>query len=215
MMQSKMFLKTGNLGYLTALLLSVGMIAICHASLAHADAIYMYRQPDGSIRFTNKLPPSGAKATVFTGREASFSFFRYGNRRLNKLFHDRYEAAIQGASELHDLDPALIKAVIHAESAFNPRAVSRKGAVGLMQLMPATARDLGVRPHNAEENIHGGVRYLAGLLRKFSGNLPFALAAYNAGEENVRRYGGIPPFSETRMYVKKVLALKDKYSSHG
>jgi soluble lytic murein transglycosylase-like protein len=136
---------------------------------------------------------------------------------VGRIYRNRYDEAILRAAEEHSLDPALIKAVIHAESAFNPQAVSPKGALGLMQLMPGTARMMGVR--NAfvpESNIAGGTRYLAQLIKRH-GRLDHALAAYNAGDVPVQRYNGIPPFAETRNYVRRVLQLKKQYtaSSHG
>jgi soluble lytic murein transglycosylase len=107
--------------------------------------------------------------------------------------------------------PALVKAVIHAESAFNPRAVSHKGAMGLMQLMPATARSLGVlEPFTAEQNVEGGTRYLRTLRERF-GNWTMALAAYNAGPEAVSRFNGIPPYGETQHYVRRVLTYYRQY----
>ncbi|MEJ2680364.1 MAG: lytic transglycosylase domain-containing protein [Gammaproteobacteria bacterium] len=110
-------------------------------------------------------------------------------------------------------DPALIKAVIHAESAFDPNATSRVGAQGLMQLMPATARSHGVtNSYNPEQNIMGGSKYLRYLMDKYDGNLSMVLAAYNAGEGRVRQYNGIPPFKETQNYVKKVIRLHQKYT---
>ncbi len=104
------------------------------------------------------------------------------------------------------MNPALVEAVIRIESAFNPWAVSRKGAQGLMQLMPRTASALGVRDSfNPRQNIEGGVRHLRYLLDRYPGNVPLALAAYNAGEGAVDSYGGIPPYTETQQYVQKVL----------
>lgn len=106
----------------------------------------------------------------------------------------------------HGLDPHLVHAVIRAESAYNPRAVSPKGAVGLMQLMPATAHELSVDdPFDPASNIEGGSSYLRRMLDRFDGNLELALAGYNAGPEAVRRFGGVPPYRETRQYVERVL----------
>ena len=118
---------------------------------------------------------------------------------------------IQAATR-YGVDPALVKAVIMAESEYNPRAVSRKGAGGLMQLMPRTADYLGVKDvFNPEHNINGGVKYLKQLLDQFDGDVTLALAAYNAGSRKVRKYKGIPPIRETRNYVKKVFRFHEKY----
>ncbi|NLU48970.1 MAG: lytic transglycosylase domain-containing protein [Syntrophomonadaceae bacterium] len=120
---------------------------------------------------------------------------------------------IKKASETYGVDERIIRAVIKHESSFNPRAVSSCGAMGLMQLMPATARSLGVTdPFDAEENIMAGVRYLRQKLDEFDGNLPMALAAYNAGSGAVRKYGDIPPYKETRAYVKKIMNSIDHWA---
>jgi hypothetical protein len=117
-----------------------------------------------------------------------------------------YDPLIAQAASRHSLDPRLVKSVMLVESGFNPAAVSPKGARGLMQLMPATANRNGVRNvHDPAENIAGGTRYLSHLLGLFDGNLEKSLAAYNAGEGAVARYGGIPPYDETRDYVRKAL----------
>jgi soluble lytic murein transglycosylase-like protein len=119
----------------------------------------------------------------------------------------RFAGLIEQYAQKHGLDAALIRRVIEMESGFDPKAVSRKGAVGLMQLMPGTAKDMGVTdPFDPEENIAGGSKYLAGLIQRYEGDLSRALAAYNAGPETVRKYGGVPPYPETERYVERILA---------
>ncbi|HXG53901.1 MAG TPA: lytic transglycosylase domain-containing protein [Vicinamibacterales bacterium] len=122
-----------------------------------------------------------------------------------------YEALIQEAANLHDLDAALIRAVMRTESAFNPTAVSPVGAQGLMQLMPALAREMGVvDAFDPRDNIMGGAKYLKQLLTAQRGNIPLTLASYNAGPGNVRKFKGIPPFKETRNYVRKITELLEE-----
>ena len=119
-----------------------------------------------------------------------------------------YSSYVQKSARKYEIEPELIHAVIRTESNGNNRAVSKKGAMGLMQLMPSTANDMNVgNPFNPEENIEGGTRYLRYLIEKFNGNLTLAVAAYNSGPKTVERYGNVPPISETRQYVNRVLAL--------
>jgi len=207
------------------------LVEMAQAGEAH---IYVIHQDDGSVRFTNKPPKDGERAEVFTSRAAGGSFRRItgmttrqlGDSRASlkstyfripgrqRIYPQLYAEVIDEAAELHDVDPALVRAVIHAESAFNPRAVSPKGARGLMQLMPGTARMLGVRnAFSPASNIHGGTKYLSQLLRRYRNEI-YAIAAYNAGEVPVDRYNGVPPYSETREYVRRVLRLKKQYSLH-
>ena len=116
-----------------------------------------------------------------------------------------FHPIILRAATRHKVDPALVKAIIMVESRYNPKAISKQGARGLMQLMPRTARSLGVKDSfNPEHNVNGGVKYLKQLLDEFGDNLKFALAAYNAGSSKVRRYGGIPPIKATQYYVNRV-----------
>jgi soluble lytic murein transglycosylase-like protein len=127
-------------------------------------------------------------------------------RRPYRTQAKAYEAVIAQAAKRHNVDPRLVHAVITVESAYRPEARSAKGAMGMMQLMPGTARDLRVRdPYDAAANIDGGVRYLRQLLDRFE--LRLALAAYNAGAATVERFGGVPPYPETRNYVARVLRL--------
>ena len=127
---------------------------------------------------------------------------------------EKFFASISRAVRLHGVEEALVRTIIHVESAYRPAARSHAGAQGLMQLMPATARRFGVsNSYDPEQNIEGGTRYLAWLLDRYNGNVTLAAAAYNAGEGAVDKYGGVPPYSETRNYVLKVTSLLPYYRS--
>jgi soluble lytic murein transglycosylase-like protein len=174
-------------------------------SPVHSD-IYKYTDSEGIIHLTN-VPTENDVPYVLVMREKRVLFDKKLGDNISK-----YDDLIAKASQKYNVESALIKAVIKAESNFNHMAVSRKGAKGLMQLMPATASSLQV--HNSfhpENNIEGGVKYLGYLLRYFNGSLHLALAAYNAGENAVIRYGGIPPYRETQTYVQRVLSYLDRY----
>lgn len=184
------------------------LIVLVLPLVAQAGPIYKYRKADGSVVFTDRdqarMPGDHTLLDVRKGWE-------YEPKPLTAAQRDRYDPTIRYAARSHDLEPALIKAVIHAESLFNPNAVSSAGAEGLMQLMPETAGHLQVHePFDPRQNILGGSKFLAYLKEHFS-RLELVLAAYNAGETNVRKYGGIPPFRETRNYVSKVKELLGKY----
>ena len=126
--------------------------------------------------------------------------------RLDAERLHRFDGFIRAAAQRYQLPESLLRAVIHTESNYYAQAVSRAGAVGLMQLMPKTAKALGVHdPHDPGQSIHGGARYLRLLANRYDGDMVLVLAAYNAGAGNVERYGGVPPFSETRAYVRSVL----------
>lgn len=177
--------------------------------------VFTYRQQDGVPVFTDQVPADQPYEVM------EFACYACNPRSTvdwysTPLHTDKYADAISAAANQHGVDPALIRALIHAESGFNPFARSHKGAMGLMQLMPGTARDLGVQdPIAVNQNIEGGVRYLAGLLNQYGGDITLATAAYNAGPANVARYGGIPPFEETQTYVKRVKILLDRYRGQG
>jgi soluble lytic murein transglycosylase len=162
--------------------------------------VFRLKTPDGTVHFTNApTDPQYRRLGITTGSEAGWLRLPQGDTRPHM-------AEILEAASRYGVPDRLVTAVIQAESGFNARAVSRKGARGLMQLMPATASNLGVRnSFDPRENIHGGVRHLRGLIDRFPGNLPLAIAAYNAGEKAVLTYGGIPPYPETRDYVAKVM----------
>jgi soluble lytic murein transglycosylase-like protein len=131
-----------------------------------------------------------------------------------RLKPEAYRGEIADAAAAYGVDESIVRAIIHAESAFNPNAMSRVGAQGLMQLMPATARRFGVgNAFDPGQNIRGGVQYLAFLLKRFNGDLRLVAAGYNAGEGAVDKYRGVPPYSETQRYVQRVTLLADRYRS--
>lgn len=200
------------------ILLAISLVAGA-AGVSQAE-IYKYVDKNGVLYFTDTPPPGTipsskkAKKAIATLPPLAIEDTtpRYAKQGTRK---NTYQGIIADKADKYKLDASLIKAVITAESNFNPRAVSRKGAKGLMQLMPSTARELGVQnPFNPEQNIEGGTKYLKYLLGKFDGNLKLALAAYNAGPNRVQKAGAVPAIKETRGYVKKVMALYNgKYAS--
>ena len=178
-------------------------------------AVYKFTK-NGVTHYTNRKPAGQAAKVLFTYIETCFACspslgLDFNNVGLNvKDFADE----IATAAAANGVDPALVRAVIHAESAFNPNAVSRAGAQGLMQLMPATASRFGVsEAFVPAENIKGGVAYLAWLLKRFDGDVTRAAAGYNAGEGAVDKYGGVPPYAETQVYVERVGILHERYKT--
>ncbi|MCP3985461.1 MAG: lytic transglycosylase domain-containing protein [bacterium] len=177
---------------------------------AQAQGLYRFVDARGVVHFTN-VDPDDTRYRRFElsgGRQAPPKPKLTSRRPVRTFDH-----VIRTHSLEQGIPPALVKAVIHAESAFDPQAVSPKGAMGLMQLMPGTAEMLGViQPFQAEENIDGGVRYLASLHDRY-GSWTHTLAAYNAGPTAVDRFRGVPPYAETREYVRRVLSYYRRY--HG
>lgn len=176
-----------------------------------------------SPRIMGSNPDANTEKTAFTydGSARDIEKDHHIAKAENKLpsvsgkeeEHLYHQIIIQTAS-LHEIDPALVKAIIMAESGYDARATSAKGAKGLMQLMPGTAEALGVEDvFNPRQNISGGVRYFKQLVHQFNGDVKLALAAYNAGSKNVRRYKGIPPFKSTQYYIKKVLKYYQVYKN--
>jgi soluble lytic murein transglycosylase-like protein len=170
----------------------------------------MYRSPDGSIHFSNAPAKRGYKRyPVERGRGLGVGPAR---RVVDRPHHTAIDHIISNVAGREGVDPALVKAVIRAESGFVPTARSPKGAQGLMQLMPATARMHNVwRAYDPNENIEGGVKHLRLLLQQYRGNVRLALAAYNAGGGAVQRYGGVPPYPETVEYIQRVFHFRDHY----
>ena len=185
-------------------------------SLGHADTkqfsakIYKYFK-NGTTSFSDVRPSKGSYVVY---RPSCYACNLTSNIdwHSTQLHPDKYGNEINLAAREFNLDPALVRAVIHAESGFNARARSPKGAIGLMQLMPGTARRLGViDAHVPSHNIRGGTQYLADLMTQFKNDVGLAAAAYNAGPEAVQKYAGVPPYAETQVYVQRVKILHQRY----
>jgi soluble lytic murein transglycosylase-like protein len=188
--------------------LALSMAVFLGASSAAANSkIYTYMDAQGQRHYTDVPDNNRYRLLVFSSQERTASGDRYDMQLLAKA--SRYDAIIEQAAATAALEPNLLRAVIVVESGFNSHAVSKRGAVGLMQLMPATASRFGVsNPYDAGQNVHAGARYLKFLIDRFGHDIRLALAAYNAGEEAVERNGGqIPPFSETMAYVPRVMKI--------
>lgn len=188
-----------------------GTIEYTNRNLREDKKIIYKSEKDGVLTISNIKPQSGSyKIYSFTCYACSpKSGIDFHSIKLNKTAYASY---INSAAQRYNIEPSLVRAVIHAESAFNPKARSKAGAQGLMQLMPMTAKELGVQnAFNPKQNINGGVKYLAQLLQQFNGSIHLATAAYNAGPGAVKKYNGIPPYKETEVYVKRVGILHDRY----
>ena len=196
-----------------AIVVSVFCVAVFGASLLFAPGaqaqITRFANNDGRTLFVNAEPPPAIlkiaprrRNSIFLPSETSLLG---KNRPAMNLDRDGAEKLVREAAERHSVDPALVRAVIETESNWNPSAVSRRGAVGLMQLIPTTAQRFGVNDlYSPQQNVDAGVKYLKTLLERYNGNLDLALAAYNAGEGAVDRAHGVPSFRETRDYVQRV-----------
>ena len=187
---------------------AVGLLAILFSSaiphVAGAD-IYMYRDANGVLHFTN-VPASTEYRLYIRNSQPRFK---------TKPGTKKYDGIIQDAARRYDVDFSLLKAIIRAESSFNPLAISRKGARGLMQIMPANFQNLDIQdPFDPEQNIMGGTRYFRTLLDRYQGKVALTLAAYNAGPTAVDRYRRIPPYAETQDYVEKVLRYYKYYKNN-
>lgn len=184
-------------------------------------------QPDIRIRlfivivltviFFNETPDAKGRPIFFPKNNPNVCVEDGGVKNVllsKRSAENAYDKIILEAANRHEVHPALIKAIIKAESSYNPKAVSTKGARGLMQLMPRTAREMGVKnSFNPRHNIYGGTKYFKYLLNEFEGNIRLALAAYNSGMNRVKKYGRIPPIKATRNYIRKVIYYYREYRS--
>jgi soluble lytic murein transglycosylase-like protein len=175
--------------------------------------VYKWVDENGVVTFSNIAPPTDQEYKVLRfpcyAADPKCRSVRWEKVPLNTR---SFSSEIRSAAAFNSVDESLIRAIIHAESAYQPDARSPKGAQGLMQLMPSTAADLQVGdPYDPAENIDGGTRYLSQLLVEFKGNVELATAAYNAGPNAVYKYGGVPPYDETREYVRRVKILYERY----
>lgn len=215
------FVKNPRLHYLMSTLL-LPLAVIASMDTAVAGSMYVFKDSNGQVLLTNVVSnnrPAGNSFQNFTKKVkvtyyADTNVHSYSNWGANEAAvpasvrgnKNSYDSLIVAAALRNGVDPALMKAMMHTESGFNPYARSPVGAQGLMQLMPATARRFGVyNAWNPAENIEGAAKYLKFLQNRF-GNIQHVIASYNAGEGNVSKYGGIPPFRETRDYVQRVLS---------
>ncbi len=196
--------------------LAMGVACILAPGAAPAEDVFTYKAPNGVQHFTNvpttrkfrSFAPPSQRLTLLSLKDSKPAATRWSKLRVGR---DMREMIAKTAYRF-DLEPALVHAVVRAESGFNPQAVSSAGARGLMQLMPATAIEVGVRDvFHPQENLDGGVSYLRGLLDRYAGNVHLALAAYNAGPGAVDTHGGVPPYAETKEYLRRVFRFRQEY----
>jgi len=189
----------------------VSLLTLAFASSAFSAAIYKFRDRKGVINYTNVLPKGVTPQIVMVYCPACDPKSKVDFSHVQLKITD-FGPHIKAAIAKNPVDEALVRAIIQAESAYNPYALSKAGAQGLMQLMPCTAAQYGVSDsYDAQQNINGGVAYLRFLLDMFDGDVRLASAAYNAGENNVLKYAGVPPFAETQVYVQRVGQLYLRY----
>lgn len=204
-----MFMQKSHISLLLAC--QVCLLVLAGAS-ARAD-IYRYEDEEGIVHFTDA--PTDQRFKIFMRDLKKDKQLRSKMKFASSVNPAEYDQIIATCASKYGVNQSLIKAVIHAESGYNPNAVSSKGASGLMQLMPGTARSLKVsNSFDPKDNVEGGVKYLRFLLDTFRGDVSLAVAAYNAGLNKVARYGGIPPYNETRTYVNRVLSYMQTYQAN-
>jgi soluble lytic murein transglycosylase-like protein len=204
-MDKKTAIQIVSIGLVKFLFISIMIIGVSVVSICNS------RNPAGALNkmsAISKIANSPYLIEECDYADAEYRLSSIGRNKAERLLH----AIVIQTAIRHQVDPALVKAIIMAESGYNTRAISKKGAKGLMQLMPATAQAMGVEDiFNPKQNISGGVRYFKKLVTQFDGDVELALAAYNAGSKNVRYYQGIPPFKSTQYYIKKVFKYYEIY----
>lgn len=196
-----------------SIFLFTGLVLYSASSLAD---LFIYELPSGSRILTDHMVSDPSYRLVRTGqaRKGAGLILAGKSRQFFRANPKAYDSLIQRMADAHDVEGPLIKAVMHAESQFNPYATSKKGAAGLMQLMPATAHEYGVdNIYDPAQNIEAGVLHLKYLLKRYRNSKKLAVAAYNAGQTNVDRHKGVPPYRETRHYVNKVLKYQKIYKA--
>jgi len=203
--------------YLLIMVLALSTFALpgtinCQQNFSLANTNFVPDSSQVTLNSSGKNLSDPSKVTYIAENQTEPSPAIQKISEPDKTLNPPYDQIINRAAEVHQVDPALIKAIIMAESRYNPKAVSKRGAEGLMQLMPVTAKSLGVvDSFNQEDNINGGVMYFKKLLDRFDGDIKLALAAYNAGSRNVRNYGGVPPLRQTHTYIHKVFKYHKRY----
>ena len=191
------------------------VLILTTTSVAWADPIYKYENDEGKIVFTD-TPPDQAEFKEY--KPKALFVMSHKPPTVHARYYDmaargRISPLIQNLAQQHEMDPFLVEAVVKAESDYDPMAISRAGAQGLMQIMPMTGMDLGLEnPFDPKENLDAGIRHLKKLMAKYSNNLDLALAAYNAGEMSVQKYKGVPPYPETLDYIQKIKKYYSQFS---
>lgn len=207
-------LRAGRATRIAAAVATLGALTVGPATAD--DDVFSYKAPNGVLHFTNvpttrkfrSFAPPAQRVTLLSLKPTVRPPSPWSSLRVGKELREM----IARTAYRFDLEPALVHAVVRAESGFDPHAVSRAGARGLMQLMPATAVEVGVRDvFHPQENLEGGVSYLRGLIDRYSGDVHLALAAYNAGPGAVDSHGGVPPYAETQEYLRRVFRFRQEY----
>jgi hypothetical protein len=202
-------LSVGLVHFLFIFVLILGVTGVSNSKSQTVVSIHTDQPVASNYKEQKVINPQEIKKERLTAKKEN-SLSLVSGKKAEHLYHP----IIIQTSSRHQVDPAIVKAIIMAESGYNPRAISKAGAKGLMQLMPKTAQALGVENvFNPQQNISGGVRYFKQLMNRFNGDFELALAAYNAGSTTVRRYKGVPPFKATQNYIKKVFKYYQLYKN--